>query len=279
MSAPHYKPISLIIIIIFINGICTCICGLTCVCGDDTAHNNPISTTTDMEFVKNFTPSDFQAKNFTLSISPNFNSFSKKKHKKWVKLEKITLLAKILHCCRHWRHWQIPPLHHYKTILIHFITEKSIKLIMHHQNLLPPPHHPIDPHQPDHHFSHQHGHSSSSSSLSSSSSPAWSGDWSSVECGLHRRELWVQTPSIAKLNWLRHLIITFIIHYYLISLFLPPHHCHYYSKLTFLHLEIFMTTVLCKILAWAANNILFNNNWSKILQCAFTIWLRPYSSS
>ena len=36
----------------------------------------------DMEFVQNFTPPDFQAKNFTLSISPNFNSFSKKKHKK-----------------------------------------------------------------------------------------------------------------------------------------------------------------------------------------------------
>ena len=35
-----------------------------------------------MEFVKNFTPSDFQAKNFTPSISPYFNSFSKKKHKK-----------------------------------------------------------------------------------------------------------------------------------------------------------------------------------------------------
>ena len=53
-----------------------------------------------MEFVKNFTP----------SISPKFNSFSKKKHKKWVKMEKFTLLAKILHCRRHWRHWQIPPL-------------------------------------------------------------------------------------------------------------------------------------------------------------------------
>ena len=36
----------------------------------------------DMEFVKNFTPSDFQDKNFTPSISPNFNGFSKKKHKK-----------------------------------------------------------------------------------------------------------------------------------------------------------------------------------------------------
>ena len=36
----------------------------------------------DMEFVKNFTPPEFQAKNFTPSISPNFNCFSKKKHKK-----------------------------------------------------------------------------------------------------------------------------------------------------------------------------------------------------
>ena len=36
----------------------------------------------DMEFVQNFTPPDFRAKNFTPSISPNFNSFSKKKHKK-----------------------------------------------------------------------------------------------------------------------------------------------------------------------------------------------------
>ena len=35
----------------------------------------------DMEFVKNFTPLDFQEKNFTPSISPNFNGFSKKKHK------------------------------------------------------------------------------------------------------------------------------------------------------------------------------------------------------
>ena len=35
-----------------------------------------------MEFVKKFTPPDFRAKNFTPSISPNFNSFSKKKHKK-----------------------------------------------------------------------------------------------------------------------------------------------------------------------------------------------------
>ena len=34
-----------------------------------------------MEFVKNFTPPDFQAKNFTPSISPNSNSFSKKTQK------------------------------------------------------------------------------------------------------------------------------------------------------------------------------------------------------
>ena len=31
----------------------------------------------DMEFVKNFTQPDFQAKNFTSLISPNFNSFGK----------------------------------------------------------------------------------------------------------------------------------------------------------------------------------------------------------
>ena len=36
----------------------------------------------DMKFVQNFTPPDFQVKNFTPSISPNFNRFSKKQHKK-----------------------------------------------------------------------------------------------------------------------------------------------------------------------------------------------------
>ena len=50
-----------------------------------------------MEFVQNFTPPDFQAKNFTPSISPNFNSFSGKKHKKSVKMEEFTPLAKVLH--------------------------------------------------------------------------------------------------------------------------------------------------------------------------------------
>ena len=46
-----------------------------------------------MEFVQKFTPLDFQVKNFTPSILPNFNSFSKKKHKKIVKMEKFTPLA------------------------------------------------------------------------------------------------------------------------------------------------------------------------------------------
>ena len=41
-----------------------------------------LSVPSDMEFVQNFTPRDFQAKNFTPSISPNFNSFSKKKAQK-----------------------------------------------------------------------------------------------------------------------------------------------------------------------------------------------------
>ena len=36
----------------------------------------------DMKFVQNFTPPVFQVKNFTLSILPNFNSFSKKKTQK-----------------------------------------------------------------------------------------------------------------------------------------------------------------------------------------------------
>ena len=46
-----------------------------------------------MKFVQNFTLPDFHVKNFTPPISPNFNSFSKKKHKKIVKMEKFTPLA------------------------------------------------------------------------------------------------------------------------------------------------------------------------------------------
>ena len=46
-------------------------------------HGNELTQTyINMEFVQKFTLPDFQAKNFTPSISPNFNSFSKKKHKK-----------------------------------------------------------------------------------------------------------------------------------------------------------------------------------------------------
>ena len=45
-----------------------------------------------MEFVQKFTPPDFQAKNFTPSISPNFNSFSGKKTQKnewkWINLHR-----------------------------------------------------------------------------------------------------------------------------------------------------------------------------------------------
>ena len=35
----------------------------------------------DMRFVQNFTQPDFQAKTFTLSIAPNFNSFNDKNTK------------------------------------------------------------------------------------------------------------------------------------------------------------------------------------------------------
>ena len=63
-----------------------------------------------MEFVQKFTTPDFKVKNFTPSISPYFNSFSGKKHKKWVKMENFTPLAKILHCRWQWQHWQISPL-------------------------------------------------------------------------------------------------------------------------------------------------------------------------
>ena len=90
---------------------------IPCLSGNGKCKN--ITLTTDMEFVQKFTPPDFQAKNFTPSISPNFNSFSGKKHKKWVKMEKFTPLAKNLHCRRQWRHGQIPPLLIIHTIIIH----------------------------------------------------------------------------------------------------------------------------------------------------------------
>ena len=92
----------------------------------------------DMEFVKNFTPSHFQENFFTPSISPNSNSFSKKKHKKMMKMEKFTLLAKILHCRRHWRHGQIPPLEPVCWIaqfLYHFCTSNTDLKILRIQSL------------------------------------------------------------------------------------------------------------------------------------------------
>ena len=46
-----------------------------------------------MRFVEKLTPPDFQAKNFTPLISPNFNSFGDKITKKLVKMEKFTPLA------------------------------------------------------------------------------------------------------------------------------------------------------------------------------------------
>ena len=41
-----------------------------------------MTMTPDMEFVQKFTQLDFQVKNFTPSILPNFNSLSKKKTQK-----------------------------------------------------------------------------------------------------------------------------------------------------------------------------------------------------
>ena len=47
-----------------------------------------------MEFVKNFTPPDFQANNFTPSISPNLNSFSGKNRTKMSENRKIYTAGK-----------------------------------------------------------------------------------------------------------------------------------------------------------------------------------------
>ena len=60
-----------------------------------------LSQSPDMEFVQNFTPPDFQTKNFTLSISPNFTVLVRKKHKKMSENGEIYTAAKILHCRRH----------------------------------------------------------------------------------------------------------------------------------------------------------------------------------
>ena len=52
----------------------------------------------------------YSGKNITPLFSPNFNSFGNKNIKKLVKMETFTPLARILHCRRLWRQWQISPL-------------------------------------------------------------------------------------------------------------------------------------------------------------------------
>ena len=47
-----------------------------------------------MSFVKNYTPPDFQAKDFVPLISLNFHSYSDKNTNEFVFLEKFTPLAK-----------------------------------------------------------------------------------------------------------------------------------------------------------------------------------------
>ena len=62
-----------------------------------------------MRFVKNFTPPDFNAKDFTPLISVNFNSFSDKNTKKSENGE-IYTAGKILNCRRQRLEGQISPL-------------------------------------------------------------------------------------------------------------------------------------------------------------------------
>ena len=58
--------------------------------GNDCLPN--VSQTWDLS--KKFTPPDFQAKNFTPLISPNFNSFGDRNTKKWVKMEIVYTTGK-----------------------------------------------------------------------------------------------------------------------------------------------------------------------------------------
>ena len=53
-----------------------------------------IGVSTDMEFVQNFTPPDFHAKNFTSSISLIFNSFSEIKTQKMSENGEIYIAGK-----------------------------------------------------------------------------------------------------------------------------------------------------------------------------------------
>ena len=79
-----------------------------------------------MEFVQKFTPLDFQVKNFTPSILPNFNSFSKKKTQKMSENGEIYTAGKILRCRRQWEHGLIPPLDIYKIWLVWGSLEKVL---------------------------------------------------------------------------------------------------------------------------------------------------------
>ena len=94
---------------------------------------------TDMEFVQNFTPLDFQAKILHRLFHLISTVLVKKKHKKWVKMEKFTPLAKILHCRRHWPHGQIPPLVLLKVWPMHYgiradILKKSYQKMFNFEN-------------------------------------------------------------------------------------------------------------------------------------------------
>ena len=62
------------------------------------------------EICQNFTPPDFQAKDFTPLISLNFNSFSDKNTKNECFWRNLHHWQKILHYRRQWRQWQISPL-------------------------------------------------------------------------------------------------------------------------------------------------------------------------
>ena len=64
----------------------------------------------DMEFVKKFTPPDFQAKNLNRQFHLISTVLVRKNTKNEWKWRNLHRWQKILHCRRHWRHGQIPPL-------------------------------------------------------------------------------------------------------------------------------------------------------------------------
>ena len=82
-----------------------------------------------MRCVQNFTPPEFQAETFTLSISPKFNSFSGKNTKKMSENGEIyTAGQKILHW--QWRQGQISPLFFkkYVKVPVMFSVEGRVEL-------------------------------------------------------------------------------------------------------------------------------------------------------